>query len=58
MMAAAQRDKEFVTHLASERGVLCEPQVVRIRRPAATDQAWLLGNEFDVGLVPKPTRLR
>jgi hypothetical protein len=57
MMAATQRHDKFVTHLASERRVLCEPQVVRIRGPTATDQAGLLGNEFDVGFVPKPTRL-
>jgi hypothetical protein len=36
MMTAAQRDDEFVAHLASERRVLREPKVVRIRRPTTT----------------------
>ena len=58
MMTAAQRDDEFVAHLASECRVLREPKVVRIRGPTATNQAGLLRHEFDVGLVPKPTRLR
>ena len=58
MMAAAQRDDEFVAHLAPERRMLREPKVMGIRRPAPTDQTGLFGHEFDVGLVPKPTRLR
>ena len=58
MMAAAQRDDEFVAHLASERTVLCEPKVMRISRLAPTNQTGLLGYEFAVGLVPKPTRFR
>jgi hypothetical protein len=58
MMATAQRDDEFVTHLAPKCTMLCEPKVMRIRRPASTNQAGLLGHEFAVGLVPKPTRLR
>ena len=58
MMAAAQRDDEFVAHLAPERRMLCEPKVMRIRRLTPTNQTGLLGHEFDVGLVPKPTRLR
>jgi hypothetical protein len=58
MMAAAQRDDKFVAHLAPERTMLCEPKVMRIRRLALTNQTGLLGHEFAVGLVPKPTRLR
>ena len=58
MMAAAQRDDEFVAHLAPERTMLREPKVMRIRRLAPTNQTGLLGHEFAVGLVPKPTRLR
>ena len=58
MMAAAQRDDEFVAHLAPQRGMLGKPKVMCIRRPAPTNQTGLLGNEFDVGLVAKPTRLR
>jgi hypothetical protein len=58
MMAAAQRDDKFITHLAPERTMLCKPKVVSIRRLAPTNQAGLLGHEFAVDLVPKPTRLR
>ena len=58
MMAAAQRDDEFVADLTSQRRVLGEPKVVSIRRPAPTNQTGLLGHEFAVGLVPKPPRLR
>jgi hypothetical protein len=58
MMAPAQRDNEFVAHLASERTMLREPKVMRIRWLAPTNDTGLLGHEFAVGLVPKPTRLR
>jgi hypothetical protein len=58
MMAAAQRDDEFVAYLAPERTMLREPKVMRIRWLAPTNQTGLLGHEFAVGLVPKPTRLR
>ena len=58
MMAAAQRDDEFVAHLAPERTMLREPKVMRIRRLAPTNQTGLLGTRICVGLVPKPTRLR
>jgi len=58
MMAAAQRDDEFVTHFAAQCRVLRKPKVMRIRRPAPTSQTGLRGDEFAVGLVPKPTRLR
>jgi hypothetical protein len=58
MMAAAQRDDEFVAHLAPERPMLREPKVMRIRRLAPTNQTGLLGHEFAVALVPKSPRLR
>jgi hypothetical protein len=38
--------------------MLRKPKVMRIRRLAPTNQTGLLGHEFAVGLVPKPTRLR
>ena len=57
MMAAAQRDDEFVAHLAPERRMLREPKVMGVRGPAPTNQTGLFGHEFDVVLVPKPTRL-
>ena len=58
MMAATQRNDKFVAHLAPERTVLREPKVMRVRRLAPANQTRLLGHEFAVGLVPKPTRLR
>ena len=57
MMAAAQRDDEFVADLAAERTMLRKPKVMGIRRLAPTDQTGLLGHEFTVGLVAEPTRL-
>jgi hypothetical protein len=57
MMAAAQRDDEFVAHLAPERTMLCEPKMMGIRGTSSANQTGLLGHEFDVGLVPKPSRL-
>ena len=60
MMAAAQRDDEFVAHLAPERRGLREPQVMGVRGPPAANQARLLGNRFDViavkPLPPNPAR--
>ena len=58
MMAAAQRDGELIADLASERAVLREPKMMRIRGLAPTNQTWLFGHEFEVVLVPNPTRLR
>ena len=52
VMTAAQRYGEFVTDLAPESGVLREAKVVGIRWLAPADQAGLLGDEFDVRLVP------
>jgi hypothetical protein len=57
MMATAQWDNELVADLAPKCPMLGEPQVMRIRRLASTNQAWLRGDEFAVGLVPKPARL-
>ena len=55
MMAAAQRDDEFVAHFSPKRTMLRKPKVMRIRRLTPTNQAGLLSHEFAVGLVPKPT---
>ena len=38
--------------------MLREAKVMRIRWLAPTNDTGLLGDEFVVGLVPKPTRLR
>ena len=58
MMAAAQRDDEFVADLAPECTMLREPKVMRISWLAPTNQTGLFGHEFAVGLVANPTRLR
>ena len=58
MMASAQRDGELVADFAAERPALGEAQVMGIRRPAAADQARLLGHISDVISVPDPARLR
>jgi hypothetical protein len=57
MMAAAQRHGEFVAYLAPERTMLCEPKVMRIRRLAPTNQAWLFGDVSNVIAVADATRL-
>ncbi len=57
IVAAAQRDDEFVSHLAPSRTMWREPEM-RIRRLAPTNQTRLPGHEFAVCLGPKPTRLR
>jgi len=57
VVAAAQRDDEFIAHLAPERSMLREPKMVCIRRAASTNHTGLLRDEFDVGLVPETTRL-
>ena len=56
-MPSAQRDSELITDLAAEGRVLCEPQVMGIRRSPAANQARLLGDVSDVISVPNPARL-
>ncbi len=58
MMAAAQRDDEFVAHLAAKRTMLREAKMMGICGLSSANQPRLLGHEFAVGPVPKPTRLR
>ena len=48
----AQWYSELVTDFAAKGAVLREAKVVGIRGTTAADKAGLLGNEFDVGLVP------
>lgn len=57
VMNAAQGHGKLITDLAADGAVLREAKVVGIRRVAAADEAWLLGNKFDVGLVPNTARL-
>ena len=58
MVTAAQRDDELVAHLAPKRTMLREPKMMGIGRAAAAHQTGLLGYEFAVVLVAKPTRFR
>ena len=57
MVNTAERDRELVADLASKRLMLGKPQVVRISRLAATDQAWLFADELDMSFVAHPARL-
>jgi hypothetical protein len=45
MVAAAQRDDEFVAHLAAERRMLREPKMMGIGGASSANQAGLLGHE-------------
>src|SRR5215471_1830616 len=58
MMAAAEWDRELIAGLATECSRLRKSQVVSIGRTAATDQACLLGDRFDMIAVANPTRHR
>jgi hypothetical protein len=44
VMAAAERDRELIAHLAAERTRLGKSDVVRVRGLAATDETRLLGD--------------
>ena len=57
MMASAQRHGELIAHLAAERAMLREAQMMGVCRPAAANQARLFGHEPDVLLVTKAARL-
>ena len=57
MMTTAQRDDEFVAHLAPERTMLCKPKMMGICRSASANKTGLLGHELDVVLVAKAARL-
>jgi hypothetical protein len=57
VVTTAERDRELVAHLASERPVLGKAQVVSVRRAPSTDEAGLLGDELNVDLVAHPARL-
>jgi hypothetical protein len=48
VVSAAQRDRELIADLAAEGRVLCEPQMVSIRRLATANQTRLLGYVSDV----------
>ena len=45
MMTTAKRHGEFVAHLKAESSGLRETQMVRVRGPPSTDQAWFFGDK-------------
>jgi hypothetical protein len=54
MMTSAERDGEFVADFETEGSGLGKPQVMRIARFAAADQAGLRGHESQMGFVTQP----
>ena len=58
MMAPAQRYREFIADLATERWGLRKAQVVGVRWLPLANQAWLFGNESDVIAVADPAGFR
>ena len=57
MMTAAERDGELVADFEAERSGLRKPQVMRIGRLPAADEAGLRGDELQMGLVTQPLGL-
>jgi hypothetical protein len=57
VMPSAQWDDKLVTDFASKCPVLCEPQVVGIRRSPSANQTRLLGHVSDVISVPNAAGL-
>jgi hypothetical protein len=58
MVPAAKWNGEFIADLAAECSTLRKAQVVGVRRPAATNQAGLLGYKSDMIPVTHPPRFR
>src|SRR4029077_4035686 len=58
MVPAAEWNGEFIADLAAECSTLRKAKVVGVRRPAAANQAVLLGHESDVISVTHPARFR
>ena len=56
-MAPAQRYRELVTYFSTERGMLCEAQMMGICGPPAANQTRQFGDKLDVVLVTKAARL-
>jgi hypothetical protein len=48
MMTAAERNGELIADLAAECPVLGEAEMMRIRRPSATDQTRMLGDRSNM----------
>jgi len=58
MVPAAEWNRELIADLAAECSTLRKAKVVGVRRPAATNQARLLGHESNVISVTHPARFR
>ena len=56
VMHPAERYREFVTHLAAQRPILCEPQMVGVARAAFANETGLRGDIFEVRLVSIASR--
>jgi len=54
-MNTAERYREFIARLPTERARLHEPQVMRIRRLAGAQEAWLEGDVAEMFLVAVAT---
>jgi hypothetical protein len=57
MMPAAERDREFIAGFKAYSSRLSKPQMMRIARLSAADQAGLRRNELQMRLVTEPFRL-
>ena len=58
MVPAAEWNGEFIADLAAECSTLRKAKVVGVRRPAAANQAGLLGHKSNVISVTHPPRFR
>lgn len=56
MMPAAERHRELIADFETDCPGLGKPQVMRIARLPAADQAWLRSSEFQMRLVAQPLR--
>src|SRR5262249_61428694 len=56
MMDTAERNREFIARLPTKRARLHETQVMRIRRLAGAQKAWLEGDVAKMLLVAVATR--
>ncbi len=48
MMKPAKRDSEFITDFATKRALLCELEMVRVRRAATASQTGLSADKFQM----------
>jgi hypothetical protein len=58
MVAAAERNSEFIAGLARHRPVLGKPKMVGLRRASATDEARLLRHKLDMVAIADAARFR